>query len=175
MERRIETERLILRTVTVEDAGDDMRFEIERINEEHYPGFDDMVFWRENGYEREPSQMIVPEQIRKELSNPNLYIYAASADKRYVGWISLVYIPKVGRWKGSGHVYVDELWVAPDYRRQSLGKELMKKADDLVTELGAAGIRLYVNVDNPGAQALYEFCGYQENGKACLMEKSQML
>ena len=25
MERRIETERLILRTVTVEDAGDDMR------------------------------------------------------------------------------------------------------------------------------------------------------
>ena len=24
-----------------------MRFEIERINEENYPGFDDMVFWRE--------------------------------------------------------------------------------------------------------------------------------
>ena len=42
-----------------------MKFVIERINEENYPGFDDMVFWRENGYEREPSQMIVPEQIRK--------------------------------------------------------------------------------------------------------------
>ena len=149
-----------------------MRFEIERINEENYSRFDDMVFWRENGYERKHVQMAVSEQIKKELSNPNLHIYAVNADDRYVGWISLVYIPKVGRWKGRGHVYVDELWVAPDYRRQNLGKELMKKADELVAASGAAGARLYVNTENRGAIALYEQCGYQENCKTFFMEKN---
>ena len=38
-----------------------MKFEIQRINEGNYPLFDDMVFWRENGYEREPQQIAVTE------------------------------------------------------------------------------------------------------------------
>ena len=148
-----------------------MDFAIEKIDADRYPLFDDMVFWREHGFEREPSQMPVTEPIRKELANPNLYLYAVMADGRYVGWISLIYLPKVGRWKGRGHVYVDELWVAPEFRGQGLAKALMKKADALKTELEAAGIRLYVNVDNPAAKKLYERCGYLEDGQAYFMGK----
>ncbi|MDO5294233.1 MAG: hypothetical protein Q4F05_15960 [bacterium] len=33
-----------------------MDFKIERIKESNYCLFDDMVFWRENGFEREVSQ-----------------------------------------------------------------------------------------------------------------------
>ena len=149
-----------------------MSVKIDRIDIYNYPRFDDMVFWRENGYERTPSQAPVPERMKQELSNPDLHVYALEVENRYVGWISLVYIPKIGsRWKGRGHVYVDELWVAPGFRGRGYAKALMAKADELKALQDATGIRLYVNVNNPTAQKLYERCGYQEDGQAHLMEK----
>ena len=104
-----------------------MEPKIYRINKNNYSLFDDMIFWRENGFERKPSQHQFQNRLKNELTNPNLYIYAAMINGRYIGWISLIYIPKVGKWKGHGHIYVDELWVAPNYRGQGFGKMLMKK------------------------------------------------
>ena len=149
-----------------------MDFRIEKVDENNYSLFEDMVFWRENGFERESAQTPTSKQMEKELANPNLHVYAVMAENRYVGWISLVYIPKVGsRWGGHGHVYVDELWVEPNFRGRGLAKALMKKADELKAEVGAVGIRLYVNVNNPTAKVLYEHCGYLEEGQAYFMEK----
>lgn len=149
-----------------------MEIQIEKIDSRNYPMFDNMVFWRENGFERSASLTPASEQMKKELNNPNLHVYAVLVEGRYVGWISLVYIPKLGsRWNGHGHVYVDELWVQPDYRGRGYAKALMQKADELQKELAATGIRLYVNVNNPTAQNLYETCGYLEEGRACFMEK----
>lgn len=148
-----------------------MNFTIERIDSQNYPLFEDMVFWRENGFERKPLHRLVAEQIKKELANPNLYIYAVMVDKRYVGWISLIYMLKAGKWNGHGHIYVDELWIEPSFRGQGLAKLLMKKADELKTKLEATGIRLYVNIHNPTAKKLYEHCGYLEDGQAYFMEK----
>lgn len=150
-----------------------MEFIIEKIEATNYFLFEDMVFWRENEFEREPTQTPISEQMQRELENPNLYVYAVMVEKRYVGWISLVYIPKIGsRWNGHGHVYVDELWIAPDFRGKGFAKALMKKADELKTQMKAVGIRLYVNVKNPIAQNLYKHCGYLEDGQAYFMEKS---
>ena len=101
----------------------------------------------------------------------NLFLFAAREEGVFVGWISLVYIPKLGPWKGRGHVYVDELWVEPGHRRKGLAVALMAKADELCAALDATGTRLYVNVNNPGAQSLYEKCGFAENGRALFMEK----
>ena len=67
-----------------------MNFSIEKIDINNYSLFDDMVFWRENGFEREPTQTLVSEQMKRELTNPNLYVYAVMVECRYVGWISLV-------------------------------------------------------------------------------------
>lgn len=149
-----------------------MNFKIEKIDVHNYSLFDDMVFWRENGFERAPSDTPVSEQMRKALDNPNLHVYAVMAEGRYVGWISLIYMPKIGsRWCGHGHIYIDELWIEPNYRGRGLAKALMKKADDLKIELEAAGIRLYVNTQNPTAKNLYAHCGYSEYGQAYFMEK----
>lgn len=149
-----------------------MNFIIERIDKENYSRFEDMVFWRENGFERDPSKNNTDREIIKELSTPNFYVYAVEADSRFVGWISLTYIPKIGRWGGHGHVFADELWIQPDYRGNGLAKALMKKADELCAELKATGIRLYVNVKNPVAKGLYERCGYEEDGQTYFMEKN---
>ena len=145
---------------------------IEKVDVNNYSLFEDMVYWRENGIERNPAVPSISEQMKNELNNPKLYIYAALENGRYVGWISLVYIPKVGqRWKGHGHIYIDELWVEPGFRGKGFAKALMKKADDLKSELNATGIRLYVNVNNPTAKILYEHCGFHEDGNTFFMEK----
>lgn len=148
-----------------------MDFKIERVNETNYYRFDNMVFRREKGYDRATSDTPISDNIKNELANPNLYVYAIEAENRYVGWISLIYMSKVGKWNGNGHVYVDELWVDPEYRGKGLGKALMSKADELKTELKATGIRLYVSIDNPSAVNLYKRCGFSEGGQTFFMEK----
>ncbi len=148
-----------------------MNYKIEKVEECNYHLFDDMVFRRDTGLERKQSYSPVPQAVKQELKNPNYYVYAVLAEDRYVGWISLTYIPKVGKWKGHGHAYVDELWVDPNYRRRGLAKALLQKADELKEKLNAVGIRLYVNTQNPAAQKLYEECGYKKDGQAYFMEK----
>jgi hypothetical protein len=58
-------------------AGQMMK--IDRIGVHNYSRFDDMVFWRENGCEREPTHTPVSEQMKKQLANPNLQVYAEEA------------------------------------------------------------------------------------------------
>lgn len=144
---------------------------IERIDESNYSEFEDMVYWRQNGVQRTPTSSSPSPRETEELKNPNLFLFAAREEGVFVGWISLVYIPKLGPWKGRGHVYVDELWVEPGHRRKGLAVALMAKADELCAALDATGTRLYVNVNNPGAQSLYEKCGFTPNGDATFMEK----
>ena len=145
-------------------------YQIVRVKKENYPLFDDMVFWRENGFERICLKSSVSKRLKKELKNPDLYVYAAEIDGRFVGWISLVYVPKIGKWKG-GHVYVDELWVAPPFRGLGLAKILMGEAETLCKRLSAVGVRLYVNSENEIAKHLYSSCDYKEIGHAIFMEK----
>jgi ribosomal protein S18 acetylase RimI-like enzyme len=65
---------------------------------------------------------------------------------------------KIGRLNGLGHIYVDELWVEPIYRKQGIAGKLMKKADELLNTTASAGVRLYVNTENLSAKGLYEKC-----------------
>lgn len=148
-----------------------MNYKIVKIDAENYSLFDDMVYWRMNGSERLPLKEAIPQSILTELSNPNLFIYAVEVERRFVGWISLIYIPKVGKYKGYGHIYVDELWIHSSYRRNGLAYELMKKAEILNQEKCATGIRLYVNTDNTNAKKLYEKCDFRVSCSAYLMEK----
>ena len=148
-----------------------MEFAIEKVTAENYPLFEDLVFWRQTGQERTPVMEPVSAQIQHELGNPNLHLYAAKAQGRYVGWIALVYIPKVGKWGGRGHLYVDELWVAPELRRKGIGTGLLAVADRMKSDLGAVGSRLHVNSENPAARRLDEKCGFAESGQATFMEK----
>ena len=93
------------------------------------------------------------------------------AQGRMVGWISLVFMPKLSRWQGAGALYVDELYVEPAFRRQGIARALMVWAERRAKTLGTACLRLYVNLENPAAKALYASMGYLERGSADFMEK----
>lgn len=51
-------------------------------------------------------------------------------------------------------------------------KALMKKADEVLENMKAVAIRLYVNINNPIAKQLYYYkYGYKDSCIAFLMEK----
>ena len=146
-----------------------MNFTIERITENNFSAFVDMTYWRKNGQERK-GDISPGDMVKKHLADKNFRVYAAKADGRFVGWIALVFMPKIS-WTDTGFVYVDELWVQDNYRCNGIATALMAKADEMKTEFSAHGVRLYVNVTNPIAKALYEKCGYTCQGTAEFMEK----
>lgn len=153
-------------------------YSIIKIDKQNYNMFDDMIFWRMNRRERTNVEKL--EASKNDfvdsylaLSNPNFYVYAALDTEKLVGWISIIYMPKIGKLNGLGHLYIDELWVEPTYRKQGIANILMKKADGLLDSTASAGIRLYVNTDNPSAKELYQKCGFSENGIAYFMEKDK--
>jgi len=150
-----------------------INFTIEPINKGNYHKFNDMVYWRINGNERtdeekERSKNTIYKEAYKELEHEVFYVYAAEYEGRFIGWIALAYIPKIGKWQ-KGTIFVDELWTAPEFRRKGIAYELMKKACELQTKTGAMALRLYTN--NIAAQRLYEKCGLVVEGEAVFMEK----
>ena len=154
-------------------------YKIIKVDSQNYPMFDDMAFWRTNRRERTCTEKSEAtnnnfSDVYLALANPNLYVYAALDNEKFVGWISIIYMPKVGRQNGLGHLYVDELWVEPTYRRQGIANKLMKEADELLKTTASAGIRLYVNTENPNAKRLYEKYGFSESGTAYFMEKDEL-
>jgi ribosomal protein S18 acetylase RimI-like enzyme len=153
-------------------------FKIIKIDYHNYSMFDDMVFWRMNGRERTYSEKLesTNNSFSDEcvsLANSNLYVYAALVNDKFVGWISIIYMPKVGRLNGLGYLYIDELWVEVTYRKQNIARKLMEKSDELLSTTKSAGVRLYVNIENPNAKRLYKKCCFSENGTAYFMEKNK--
>jgi ribosomal protein S18 acetylase RimI-like enzyme len=158
----------------------EIKFTVEKITRKNYNLFDDMVNWRVNGVEltkdeKEANKSNDFSEVYQELEHPGFYSYGALCDGRFVGWITLMYTPKIGRsrWK-KGVLYVDELWTAPEFRGKGIARQLMKKAFDCQQETGAVELRLYVGEDNIIAQELYKKCGLKMMWKAVFM-KSEII
>ena len=154
----------------------DLEFTVEQVTRENYHLYYDMVDWRMKGVELTAEEKEVNKSrdfgdVYNELELPGFYAYAALCDGRFVGWITMMYTPKISsqRWE-RGVIYVDEIWVAPELRRRGIARQLMKKAFDCQEETGAVEVRVYVGDDNYGAQELYEVSGLHVEGKAICMK-----
>ncbi|MCL2592879.1 MAG: GNAT family N-acetyltransferase [Defluviitaleaceae bacterium] len=151
-----------------------MDYTIIEINKNNYLMFDDMVFFRINGREKNKVDQLnskIEKDVFTTLKNKNLTVLAAQIDNKLVGWISLVYIPKIRKTHGKGYLYIDELWVNPMYRKKGIALALMKKGEQICEKYNVIGLRLFVNIDNKEAFSLYEKCGYKNNGNGIFMEK----
>lgn len=147
-------------------------FEIVKVTKDNYHLYDDLVYLRLNGKERsekekEVSKTKIDLRILKELKKDEFFVYAALIEKKFVGWIHALYIPKIGKWT-MGIMYIDELWVSSDFRRKGIATALIKKVIAIKDELGIDCIRVYT--DNKAAKDLYEKCGLHVINESFFME-----
>lgn len=108
------------------------------------------------------------------LKNPQGSTYLYYVDGHPVGTVMLRKEGEVGR--------VVSLGVLPDHRRQGIGAELMRQAEEFMRDKGARVMLLEVGVHNESAIAFYERLGYATDGllkgyyswgeDACLMRKA---
>ncbi|MFQ5907213.1 MAG: GNAT family N-acetyltransferase [Thermoplasmata archaeon] len=90
------------------------------------------------------------------LKNPQGFTYIYYVDGRPVGTVMLRKEGELGR--------VVSLGVLPDYRRQGIGGELMRQAEEFMQREGARLMVLEVGVRNGSAIAFYEHLGYELDG-----------
>jgi ribosomal protein S18 acetylase RimI-like enzyme len=93
--------------------------------------------------------------LRRLLADESgLCLLAVSSSGDPVGFAIAVRIPKLDR--RVGFLYVDELHVRADWRRQGVGTALMDYVMTVASDLGLAGIRLLARPENTAALAFYE-------------------
>jgi ribosomal protein S18 acetylase RimI-like enzyme len=63
-------------------------------------------------------------------------------------------------WTDRLDAYLEELYVAPDRRREGVGRALLERTLDFARERGAGRIDLGTAVDDRAARALYESVGF---------------
>ena len=147
-------------------------FEIVKVTKDNYHLYDDLVYLRLNGKERsekekEVSKTKIDLRILKELKKDDFFVYAALIGDQFVGWIHGIYIPKIGKWP-MGILYIDELWVSANFRRQGIATALIKKIVEIKDELEIDCIRVYT--ENKSAKKLYQKCGLYVINQSFFME-----
>lgn len=149
--------------------------EVLRVDKHNYHMFDGMVFYRKHERYKNADELKQKHDFApyyKALETQTFYVFAVQIEGKFVGYIFLNYLPKIGSTNGRGWLFVDDLWVNPDFRRKGIARALMAKADTLSKELNTLGLRLYVNADNPSGIDFYTACGYASKfGMSMLMQK----
>lgn len=64
------------------------------------------------------------------------------------------------RWRNEERMYVSEIRVREEWRRQGIGTELLRLVEDAARERGIGALYLHAEVNNPNAVRLYESLGY---------------
>lgn len=64
-------------------------------------------------------------------------------------------------WTPSKYLYLSNLAVQADYRRQGIAYELLQRCESVGTSWGLSDICLHVRENNMAARQLYKRCGYQ--------------
>lgn len=142
---------------------------IKRISNENYHMYEDMISWRTDGNELADSERHCKnESHRVELEDNNFYVFSAEHEDRFIGWIHILITPKIGKWK-QGHLFVDEMWVAPKYRRNGVALKLLRSIELVQEETNIDSVRLIT--DTAAARKLYEKYGFKVVNECVFMEK----
>lgn len=84
--------------------------------------------------------------------------YVAESGERVVGMVTLC----IFRTLTGPKAYLDHLVVAPDSRRQGIGRALVRHAIEQAKAAGASRVDLSANDEKQAARALYESLGFQQ-------------
>lgn len=95
--------------------------------------------------------------IESELTNPLALWLVAVDNDRVAGY--------VGSQSVMGEADMMNLAVDPEYRRMGVGKKLVEKLIDALSEEAVHSLTLEVRASNVGAISLYEKMGFQQVGR----------
>ena len=99
--------------------------------------------------------------LKERLAQNDSVIFAAELDGRLVGFTQLYPLFSSVRMR---RVWVlNDLYVAPAARRRGVAEALMEAARAFASADGAVALQLATELDNTGAQALYERLGYERD------------
>ena len=103
----------------------------------------------------------------------------SSVENSIIGTVE-VSIQRHALWSSSKYLYVSNLAVQTDCRRQGIAYELLQRCESLGKTWGLVDMYLHVREDNSVARQLYERCGYTVkrldfNLGALLLRQSQPL
>ena len=127
-------------------------------------------------YERAAQQVkTTTEQLRVALFGPQpaAYVLVAETDNQVVGFA--LYFRNFSTWEGVHGIYLEDLYVMPEYRRSGLGRALLMSLAGLAVERGYARLEWAVlDWNQPaidfyrriGAVAMDEWTVYRLSGAA---------
>jgi aminoglycoside 3-N-acetyltransferase I len=95
------------------------------------------------------------------LAQPHTYALIALWGDHPAGYAVAVRLPKADARRG--FLFVDELLVLPQFRRQGVATGLLGHIEQLARTLGLAGVRLLARPENEAARGLYQRAGFQES------------
>jgi ribosomal protein S18 acetylase RimI-like enzyme len=101
------------------------------------------------------------EELRRALTTDSFWLLLAELEGQAVGCASLVRIPKLDR--RHGFLFLDELYVAPEFRQMGVATQLLGAAQELARREACAGVRLLVRPANEAARAVYRRLHYVEH------------
>lgn len=142
--------------------------EIIEIDQSNYEFYDQLVQLRLYG---KIKLNILNEHQYTQLNRNDFFVFIAKYKGEPVGWIQAIVIPKLGSWS-KNVLYIDELWVIPEYRRLGIGKQLCDQIYLVAKQINVDRIRLYT--ENPNAQRLYEKSEIKTKGYCVFMESDSL-
>jgi ribosomal protein S18 acetylase RimI-like enzyme len=109
-----------------------------------------------------PSDISLAERFIKErLENNESVIFVALTDNGKPAGFTQLY-PLISSGRAIKNWLLNDLYVAPEYRKQGVGEALIKAAMEFATADGAAFLQLETAIDNYNAQRLYENIGFNK-------------
>jgi ribosomal protein S18 acetylase RimI-like enzyme len=138
---------------------------IQRItssNENLINHFIKLLSLQNNQSEQEAKQGILDSLVMYDFlsdTNTQSMFYLALIDNHPGGYIAIQRIPKAD--SRGGFLFVDELYVNEQYRKQGIATALMEHAKQLChSSSDVAGVRLLCRIENENAQSLYRKCDF---------------
>jgi ribosomal protein S18 acetylase RimI-like enzyme len=105
-----------------------------------------------------------PDDIRRFGFGPNPAFEALIAEVEGVFAGLCLFFPSFSTWQGRPGVYVQDLFVAKEFRGLGVGEKLLKRLAAVTRARGGRYIRLSVDTGNLRAQAFYERLGLRLSG-----------
>lgn len=147
-------------------------FTIEEISEKHISKLTEMVIklWTDCNYKEEFDNCL------KIMKSSNQKIFIAKSGGNYVGFVQLsIRTDYVEGTSSSPVVYIEGLYVEPNYRKQGVAIRLVKKAEIWALEKNCTEIASDTELNNANSIEFHKSIGFKEVNRVVCFSKTLTL